>query len=971
MKQEVRIILKPDVPKNQNGTFFENLMNAVFETEGYKDLVLNGEFTGLEMDLYGKHRNKNEKLLVECKAKKKSLSTEVRNFIANIFGLDLADHGYFVYTQELDHGAFGIKEAIESNPEKNKKVTFLGPKKIIQNLVDSRKISPFKLNVFDSHKNIEKLILAYTYYGVYYVAITYTGAEDKQFHVFDAINHNSINSVSRFPDVTDGKLVVDALASDISELKDLIYYEAYNQDDSLFNSSRLSLSLRPEFTVILDKVDSNFAHPSVDEIRLNDLFVKSDFKNIGDEVLSKSKINKIYKFDDVFDVENNLKIAVFGDSVSGKTSISRYVCKQLFFEDYIPVLLKGEYFNNNLRTGRIQYILNKRFQEQYIAESTLSSLDKSKVVLIIDDLHKSSQLESDYWARLVTKLEEFSDRIIIFSDYMSSLKVGLRKKNGKGPLFDDYLKLRLLQLGPKLRLELIEKWYSLGNSDFFDTNETLQALDNARRHIKTIIGKNYVPSYPFYILSALQALEAGNVNQGDYSVYGFYYELLIKNRLNEVLKDNSKLNLYLNYLSNFAYYLFEIRENSVGNEDFKEFHKKFESKIDYDFSVVESLRLLCNAKVLCYLDDGIRFQENYAFYYFIASYLSKSLGRTSNENKDLSRSEAQVIILKLIQRVYREENSSIVLFLTHLSNDGYVIDTLIDNAKVIFRDLEVCKLEEDTAFMNELVSELPSQILENKSIKEARKEDVELQDQKEVSERYDDEFDTSEPRQYNLDEDVNTIDYFAKLNLAFKTLDILGQIAKAYWGELGSDSKRTIVNETYSLGLRCLSSYYEVLSKSGDEIANIIIEDIKDARIANSFAVKKKVEEDVKAFVFRMGFLAVWGTTSRISNAVGDSKLINTYESVLSENDFNSYKIVDLAIRLNYTGKIPMQLVKRYKEEWKSNKLSLLMLNNLVINHLYLFETTIGEKQQVSDILGVSVSKQRLIDKKSVEKKRK
>ncbi|MBK9017933.1 MAG: hypothetical protein IPM82_29995 [Saprospiraceae bacterium] len=59
MKYEVKIILYPELH-----AFFENLVRPIFENEGYK-IEMNVNFTGLEIDLFGKHKNRDEKLLVE------------------------------------------------------------------------------------------------------------------------------------------------------------------------------------------------------------------------------------------------------------------------------------------------------------------------------------------------------------------------------------------------------------------------------------------------------------------------------------------------------------------------------------------------------------------------------------------------------------------------------------------------------------------------------------------------------------------------------------------------------------------------------------------------------------------------------------------------------------------------------------------------------------------------------------------
>lgn len=56
------------------------------------------------------------------------------------------------------------------------------------------------------------------------------------------------------------------------------------------------------------------------------------------------------------------------------------------------------------------------------------------------------------------------------------------------------------------------------------------------------------------------------------------------------------------------------------------------------------------------------------------------------------------------------------------------------------------------------------------------------------------------------------------MNLALKSIDLLGQLGIKYWGELESGDKFEIVSAAYKLGLRTLSFNLGFLLENKDEI---------------------------------------------------------------------------------------------------------------------------------------------------------
>lgn len=222
MKTEVKIILYPEEHKSKNGPFFEELIRNIMETQRY-EIVPNINFTGLEIDLMATHKDRDEKAYIECKAREKVNSSELKNFVFSVSDHKV-NYGYFIHTVELDHQAAGLKEKLKNDPDKRyKHIIFLGPDKIIELLIEIKRIKRIDWTEIEVVENIHKLILAYTYFGIYYIVIPLEGTKTAKYYLFDARTGEQIPDAGAIADKehSANTSIHNALKSGIKELENL------------------------------------------------------------------------------------------------------------------------------------------------------------------------------------------------------------------------------------------------------------------------------------------------------------------------------------------------------------------------------------------------------------------------------------------------------------------------------------------------------------------------------------------------------------------------------------------------------------------------------------------------------------------------------------------------------------------------------------------------------------------------------
>ena len=707
-----------------------------------------------------------------------------------------------------------------------------------------------------------------------------------------------------------------------------------------------------EFNNYLNDPNANFAHSKKDKLSLKDLYVAPDLRNLNISKKDTSyNTDNLDKLTDAIDVDG-IKFLFVGNELAGKTTTCKFLFDKYFNQGLLPILLKGAEINNYHSENLIKLLENK-ISDQYYIPFSFSDFNKNRYLIIIDDFHKSTKGKNKYWHTLIKNLELISDNIIITGSNLMPIE-NISKQDS----FKNFSQYSILEFGPLLRAEIVNKWNSLGiDLREIDKNDILRKNDNAISHIKTIIGKNYIPAFPFYLLSILQAMESGNIQNPNYSIHGFYYELIINESFNRAVKDKKEISLYYNYLTHFSYYLFETEQKEISISDFQSFHDIYCEKHDLSYNLETILNTFEKSNLIV-RGNTVFIKENFVYYFFVAKFIANNI----------HKQEIKEIITKMSIRIFRDEYSSIIMFVTHLSKDDFIINELVKNANSIFDKIEIAKLEDDIKGINELIESVPKQVLEIVDIETKREEQLISQ---EDEERLDKDFENEKTNydNFKLSDDVETIDFYARFTLALKTIDILGQITKKHWGEIDGEQKYNLVKSTYNLGLRTLNIYLQYLQNNSKDIIEHIKELVEEKHIKDRFQLKKTVEDTARDFIFRLCFMTTWGITKRVSNSIGYDKLKNSFEKVQKEQPYNSVNLIDLSIKLGYSS-IPIDIVTDFKHKMEKNKLSTVLLQNLIIDYIYMFDTDYKTKQQVCSILGISVQEQLKISSTSKVKRK-
>lgn len=297
-----------------------------------------------------------------------------------------------------------------------------------------------------------------------------------------------------------------------------------------------------------------------------------------------------------------------------------------------------------------------------------------------------------------------------------------------------------------------------------------------------------------------------------------------------------------------------------------------------------------------------------------------------------------------------EEHANVWLFLTHLSKDPYIIEVIVAHARSLFSEFRPIEFRDDIDFIQTLYDKVPEIAFhdgEFRSLKESRLRQLD-KDKGESSDSYTADAETSE-----------VLQVMTRLNMALRTLEVLGQLVKNFPGSLAGTVKFDLVKESYLLGLRTTEMFLGMIRNEPEGLVAAMVKVVREQY--PQMEDMERLTAKIRSFVYWIIEGACYGMVKRISHTVGHSGLGQTYSEVYESIKTPAAQLVDMSIKLD-TMKFPLNDMKRARKDFKSSTFCDRLLSRLVVHYLYIFPTDERLKQQICQELNIPIMRVRGID---------
>lgn len=723
-----------------------------------------------------------------------------------------------------------------------------------------------------------------------------------------------------------------------------------NEDDiSLSNvngNKGQSLTFTNNFSRIIGDPGGGFIHNEKDNLQLDDIFVYPELKKKrvkeGKEDLNKGQYS-IPSEEILYSGESSLRLLILGEDKAGKSTLLYQALKEFHSRGYAPILLRANEISS-LSEADFSRMLSKNATEQYTHPDQFLRAEKKNRIVFVDDLDRLRG-GLKIILKFIQALEKEFDSIILSATTGFEISEFVIKEAAK--TLQNYDTYEITRFGHALRHKLIRKWCLCGSVN------TLPELDreiyDTENVVNIVIGKNLVPSQPFYLLILLQSSAPSQQAELKNSSFAQYYEYLMTGNLKKSGVKKDQYDELFNYISNLAW-LFrtsDMTEASLG--ELTSFNAQYSTLI-FRVDLQPRLDLLVSAKLLTKRGNYYSFAYPYVFFFFLGRYLAKNLHK--QDIKDT--------VTEWCSKLTKRNNAHAIMFLTYHVNDPWVIEQVAAVLSKCFVNLSPIQLNGDISFINELVENTTEQYMriENTDVDGNQSEIRKLRDEQDALEEIDN-------AALNEDE-ITDLSIFHELNLFIKTAEILGQIVKNYYGSLERTRKKELIREVFDAPLRFIHYLFDLIHSDPEafvlEIEKIVLLKNPDLESLNKRVIVRNI-----AFQF-LGQICT-GIVLRSSSHISSDKLDDDINDLIVEHPNTAYKLLGIGAKFISPKNLPLDEIRRLATELKSNPFAFGILQSLGAMHLHQFHLNIEDRQKLCSILGVKIEDSQITDYRTKDTK--
>lgn len=660
-------------------------------------------------------------------------------------------------------------------------------------------------------------------------------------------------------------------------------------------------------------------------------------KTNEDEI--SAKINNFSEFSDF--LSKFKRIWIEGQSFSGKSTLAKYLFNEFSIKK-VPLILRVSKGKINLKN-----LIRTLFTEQYGFDEAdwnkYEQLDKNEKILIIDDFDLINNKTTK--EKLLMFIEEhFEEYVIISNDNNSYDIVADVREEVKDTYENDnvfgYLKIN--HFFGKKRRELVKNICVLNNVDKEVNISTINKLIDSLVHNNTslfTLKPNFIIQYTkFFLQDGQYESKRGEA----------IFSKIFEHNINSALinhSSESELDETITAIEEIAYYMHFNKKDILKYDELEAIIKEYSNDYSVSINIKHFRDTLINSNIFKEDTDSfsIYFQNKNYLSYFVA----KCLNRRFNNEGDYNDIE------NVLKNICFGINSDIVLFISYLSNNTRIINTICEYANNLMSDIEAVSFESDNI-------KLLSNNFNIKSIgapKNEDKEEYEKRQDKIEEITYD--VDNIEARGiYEYDEtEINS--FHNKLSCSIKYTEMICKALPAFYSIMKATSKTKLVDSIFSFPNKIIFSLLDPVSSS---IENVCTEIKKYAdEICERSNIKKILTEDKIAEMLSVQaqciFLSVYNTFSELAVNKKSLDILLSYQDSTIAHKFFKLSILD-----NYGNTDAFfKAIESFLKEYDKPNLRLLT-QRLVRKHLMCNNVPQAKKQRIIDkVWGKHARKQVLV----------
>lgn len=746
---------------------------------------------------------------------------------------------------------------------------------------------------------------------------------------------------------------VEAYSNETNSLSDNYSSEKMLETPFLRNMARLqnTFQISSKFVEFLAEPGAPYTHPNKDPLQLDDVFIcpdlrEFDVKNInepGRNIPGSTIIDYILK------AKHSL---ILGGDLAGRTTLAKHLFQRFFKNGLIPVYINGRDLN-----GRDDDSVYKRLCDGFLYEYqspgllAYEILPNSKRAIIIDDYH-CIKFNGHTRAKIIDRLSNAAEVIVLLGLTQTCIEEILNHTRETSFLLRFEHPCEISELTPVQVEQMVTQWYQIGSNSELNPQQAYEvAVHPTARRINEVLHRDFMPAYPFVILTLLNQIETFTKLDTKQASLGFLYEGLVKIKLSSASTDLVDADTQYNYLSELAYCMFKKKSFRLTREEIEQWHRWYIKEMKDQISFEKIMKSLVDTQLIFVANEEYSFKYRMQYFFFAGRYFSNNL----SENQEIRE-----LVNKMTKRLYNEDTANIIMFTCYFSKESYVLRQILDSAKSLFSSSKPFEMDKDIQQIGEKIFQprsrqlqLPAESELDGNRQEATAAEASA-DKVPSAAKSGSEINIDELDLENA-EDSAIYNESLQTNAAFKTIQIIGQALRTYSGSIKGDLKVELTRQCFELGLRTMAFHLNLHAKGRSIFHESLV------RFLDRQATRNKLHDDEreslakKMFVNLVEFF-VFILIRHVAESVGSQRLMPVYSEILEKSPTSAMRLIDFSIKLDHSSHFPLREMEILAGDLKRNHpFPFAILRRLVWQHLRLARTDYIIRQKSSVLLDLAL----------------
>jgi predicted MPP superfamily phosphohydrolase len=711
------------------------------------------------------------------------------------------------------------------------------------------------------------------------------------------------------------------------------------------DASRLAFT--DEFVTQLKDPGATLKHPSGRDLNLDDIYVYPDLDDRSDDAKNSDKARGLSLNASFLARPDRIDsdILIQGDDESGKTRLIYKLASEYHSRGYLPLILRGDKLKSATASTITAAVEAAAIVQYGLANKTaFRQTAKAEKILLLDDFDRCS-LNAERKAILITEVKEHFGRLI--------LTVG--ESFEVAELFGgtDILSLaqmrhvKIMPLGNARRLELIRKRNGIGRGEATSENQFLRSCDDAEKLIEVTKLRFVASTSPIFVLSLLQATASGITSEMHNSSFAHYYYFLIIGALDRAKVAKNQLNTILSACTHLSWFIRNYGDNQlISITQFNEFVAAYSEEWTAT-NPMELLQILVDSRLLEQDGDTLTFTYPYSYYYFLGKYASISQGSP----------EVLQYIQYCLQHMYVRECANTLLFLAHHSGNSMVLENVVTAIDGHFSGKKPASLEkEDIATIASLLSQAPALKYQKVTPTEYRETNAARRDQ-------------SDHEHDGLQDKPNssTRDLVQEIVSLSKAIEIAGTLLTHQVSNYDRKTKNSAIQSMFDGAMRAVKMFHSHF-ENVDELLKSIASRTQEK---NRNLSAEQIEMNIRNAIAHLLKIVTTSFVIRAASSLRAKDLNDNILSVVQTNPTCANRLIKLAQELQHPSRLPRLEVDRLRRDEGTNPAVMGVLQLLVLQRLYMYETHHDDKDWAMGVFELGGSRTDLeLNKKGVSVRR-